>query len=330
MTTEVRLEGRTVAVTGAAGFIGHAVGRQLVAEGASVIGIDAAPDTVERITSERIEARVADVTDAAAMRSALKGAELIVHTAARVTDSGTMDEHIAVNVGGTVNVLDAAAALGGVKRVVHLSSVVVYGFDDPSVQGESAHLRTCGVPYIDTKSASDRLARRRGASVVRPGDVYGPGSVPWTIRPLGLAQAGTLAVPGRGDGRMLAIYIDDLVAAVTAALRLGEPGAAYAAWNDSESITFEEYFLHFSRMTGTRPPRRLPRSVIDATGRGAEIWAGLTGGTPAMTRHSRVLIDRRGSVSTRRLREELGWEPRTGIDEGIALTEKWLRESGLL
>ncbi len=329
MKTEVRLEGRTVAVTGAAGFIGHAVGRHLVTQGASVIGIDAAPDTAERITAERIEARVADVTDAAAMRSALEGAELVVHAAARVTDSGTMDEHIAVNVGGSVNVLDAAAELG-VERVVHLSSVVVYGFDDPSVQDESAHLRTCGVPYIDTKSASDRLARRRGASVVRPGDAYGPGSLPWTIRPLGLAKAGTLAVPGQGEGRMLAIYIDDLVTAIAAVLRRGVPGAAYAAWNDSESITFEEYFSHYSRMAGARPPRRLPRPVIDATGRGAEIWAGLTGATPAMTRHSRVLIDRRGSVSTRRLREELGWEPRIGIDEGIALTEKWLRESGLL
>lgn len=329
MMKEVRLEGRTVAVTGAAGFIGHAVGRHLAAQGASVIGIDAAPDTAERINAERIEARIADVTDPAAIRTALEGAEMVVHTAARVTDAGTMDEHIAVNVGGTVNVLDAAADLG-VKRVVHLSSVVVYGFDDPSVQDESAHLRTCGVPYIDTKSASDRLARRRGASVVRPGDVYGPGSVPWTIRPLALAQAGAIAVPGQGAGRMLAIYIDDLVAAIGAAVRLGEPGAAYAAWNDSESITFEEFFSHFTRMAGSRPPRRLPRPVMEAAGLGAELWAGLSGNAPAMTRHSRVLIDRRGSVSTRRLREDLGWEPVVGIEEGIALTERWLRESGIL
>ena len=79
-----------------------------------------------------------------------------------------------VNVGGTVNVLDAAEAAGA-ERVVHLSSVVVYGYDDPADQDETAHRRTVGIPYIDTKSASDRLALRRGAVVIRPGDVYGPG-----------------------------------------------------------------------------------------------------------------------------------------------------------
>ncbi len=81
-----------------------------------------------------------------------------------------------------------------------ISSVVVYGYDDPAEQDETAHLRTCGIPYIDTKSGLDRLARRRGAVVVRPGDVYGPRSVPWALRPLELAKAGQLAVPGAGDG----------------------------------------------------------------------------------------------------------------------------------
>ena len=73
-----------------------------------------------------------------------------------------------------------------------------------------AFRRAHGIPYIDTKSASDRIACRRGAVVVRPGDVYGPGSVPWTLRPLQMARAGQLAVPGRGDGLMLPLYIDDL------------------------------------------------------------------------------------------------------------------------
>ena len=90
-------------------------------------------------------------------------------------------------------------AAGG-ERAVHISSVVVYGYDDPGEQEEGAHLRTYGIPYIDTKSASDRVARRRGAIVVRPGDVYGTGSVPWVVRPLELPRAGRLAVPGEGDG----------------------------------------------------------------------------------------------------------------------------------
>ena len=62
--------------------------------------------------------------------------------------------------------------------------------------------------------------------VVRPGDVYGPGSVPWTRPPArAMARAGRLTVPGRGDGLMLPVYIDDLVEALVLAAERGEPGA---------------------------------------------------------------------------------------------------------
>src|SRR5206468_6382871 len=119
------------------------------------------------------------------------------------------------------------AAEAGADKVVHLSSVVVYGYESRFAQDEQAHRRAHGIPYIDTKSASDRLACRRGAVVIRPGDVYGPRSVPWTLRPLEMARSGQLAAPG-GDGLMLPLYIDDLAEAVLLALEAGEPGEAHA------------------------------------------------------------------------------------------------------
>lgn len=328
MAGESEIEGRKVAVTGAAGFIGGAVTRKLSACGAEVVGIDAAPDSGGRIEAAGAEARIADVTDAAAMREALEGAGSLVHTAAIVSDAGSMADHVRVNVGGTATVLGAAFE-AGVERSVHISSVVVYGYDDPSTQDESAHLRNCGVPYIDTKSASDRLARRRGAIVVRPGDVYGPGSIPWSVRPLGLAKSGQLAVPGSGESLMLPVYIDDLADAVLLALERGEPGEAYTAWNDAETVTFENFFNRFAEMSGGREARRLPAVVIRALGTAMEAAARLSGRPPAMTRHSVVLINRRGSVSAAKLRS-LGWEPQVSFDEGMSRTEDWFRAQGLL
>ena len=317
-----------IAVTGAGGFIGGAVCRRLAADGAEVVGIDAAAEAEQRIGAAGALPVVADVTEPEAMRAALEGAESLVHTAAIVSDSGSMADHVRVNVGGTATVLDAAAS-ASVGRALHVSSVVVYGYDDPSHQDESAHLRNCGVPYIDTKSAADRLARRRGAVVVRPGDVYGPGSVPWSLRPLKMAQAGQLAVPGRGDGQMLPVYIDDLVDAILVALERGRPGEAYAAWKDDERTTFEDFFNRFAEMSGARPARRLPRRAIRAVGLAKEAQARLLGTPPAMTRHSVVLVDRRGTVSAAKLRA-LGWEPKLALDEGLRLTEEWLRAEGLL
>ena len=321
------LEGRRVAVTGAAGFIGSAVCRRLVAEGAEVVGVEVSPELGDAVRGSGAEPRTADISDPAAIAAALEDAELVVHTAAYVREWGEMEDFIEVNVRGTVNVLDAADA-GGADRVVHLSSVVVYGYDDEHEQDESAHRRAVGVPYIDTKSASDRIAIRRGAVVIRPGDVYGPGSVPWLIRPIELLRSGQMALPGAGDGTMLPAYIDDLVDAIVAGLRQGAPGHAYTIW-DGEPVSFDDYFSRLAEVGGGRPPRKLPRPLLSALARSAELVARTRGRPPAFGRHGITLVDRAGTASNRKAREELGWEPKVDLTEGLRRSGEWLRAEGV-
>jgi nucleoside-diphosphate-sugar epimerase len=323
-----RFEGRSAAVTGAGGFIGGAISRGLAAEGARVTGIDVDPATGPRVAATGASFAQADVTDRLALDRALEDAELVVHAAAYVRDWGTMEEFVRVNVRGTVNVLDAAES-SGASRVLHISSVVVYGYHHPGEQDEGAHHRAYGIPYIDTKSAADAIALRRGAVVIRPGDVYGPGSVPWTLRPLELANAGQLAVPGKGDGQMLPLYIDDLVEAVKLGLLDGEPGRAYNVW-DGEPLSFGEYFDRFAALAGSRPARRVRRPLLTALAKAMEAVAAVRGQPPAFSSRAATFIDRRGTVSNRRAREELGWEPRVPFDEGMGRTEEWLGEEGLI
>jgi len=323
-----RFDGRKVAVTGAGGFIGNAICRGLAAEGAEVRGLELNPETAARVQDAGAAFEACDVTDSSALERALEGAELVVHTAAHVREWGAMEDFVRVNVSGTRNVIDAAER-GGVERVLHLSSVVVYGYDEPGEQDEDVFHRTYGIPYIDTKSASDALACRRGAVVIRPGDVYGPASVPWTLRPLELAKAGQLVVPGKGDGVMLPLYIDDLVEAVALGLLEGEPGRPYAAW-DEQPVTFEDYFNRFADLVGGRPARRLPRPLLTGVAAAMEAVAAARRAPPPFSRNAITFIDRRGTVSARRIHEELGWEPRVDLDEGMRRTERWLRAEGLL
>jgi nucleoside-diphosphate-sugar epimerase len=322
-----RFDGHRVAITGAAGFIGAATARRFAAEGARVTGIDLAP-LPAGLSDAGVDPARLDVTDRRALVPVLAGVDLVVHAAALVHEHGAMADFVRVNVGGTAAVLDAAAT-AGVARAVHLSSVVVFGYEDPSEQSEEASRRNCGIPYIDTKSAADRLASRRGAIVIRPGDVYGPGSIPWIVRPLALARAGRLAVPGAGSGAMLPVYVDDLLEAILLGAEHGTPGRAYTAW-EGVPVSFGEYFDAIARIAGTRPARRVPRTLLELAGAAIDGWARVRGGPPALTARSATFVDRRGSASIERIRSELGWEPSVCLAEGLRRSAEWARAARLV
>ena len=252
----------------------------------------------------------------------------MVHTAAMVGDWGPMADYVRVNVGGTRNVLDAAAATGA--RVLHVSSVAVWGYEFRDDLPEDAEPRTCGIPYIDTKSASDVLARARGATVVRPGDVYGPGSIPWAVRPLEALRSHRLQLPGHGEGIMTPVYVDDLVDCIVRALADDDAaGMAFTAW-DGHPVTAAEFFGHYARMLGRDGVPTLPRPLLEIALGAQEIVARIAGRPPTASRAALAFVTRRAAYPNALARERLGWEPQISLDEGMRRTETWFRETGLL
>lgn len=320
---------RRIAVTGAGGFIGGALVRRLAADGLSVVGIDADRHAAAGLDAVSGEFRHADITNAAAVFGAVAGVDAVVHTAARVGEHGAMDEFIAVNVRGTRNVLDACGAMG-VGRVVVLGSVAGWGYElHADVTSEDAPPRPTGLPYADTKGAAETLALRRGATVIRPGDVYGPGSGPWTVRPVRLMRAGRFVLPGRGEGLITPVYVDDLVDAIVRAVDSPRAaGRAYTVW-DGSPVTAREFFGHYGRMLG-RPVRTAPRPVVESAGAALELVARALGREPALGRDAAAYVSRRAVFPNTRAREELGWEPQVSLAEGMARTEAWLRDEGQL
>lgn len=318
----------TIAVTGG-GFIGAALVGRLVADGHRVIGVDVADAARAAVEAAGGEFRRADVSDAAATVAALAGCERVVHTAAIVSDWGAMDHFVRVNVVGTRNVLDAAQAAGA-SRVVCLASVAVWGYEFSGEMAEDAPPRPCGMPYIDTKGAAEVLALGRGATVVRPGDVYGPGSVPWTVRPLEAMRSGAFRLPGRGEGLMTPVYVDDLVDGVVRALFApGAAGRAYTVW-DGEAVSARDFFAFHARMLGFHAAPRLPRPLVVGAALALEAVARARGRPPSVSRAALTYISRRGTYPNARAREELGWAPRVHLAEGMRRTEAWAREAGLL
>ncbi|MSX02007.1 MAG: SDR family NAD(P)-dependent oxidoreductase [Actinobacteria bacterium] len=323
------LGGQTIAVTGAGGFIGQALCRRLVDEGANPLGIELRPEARTGVEAAGARFVSLDVRDAAAVEAELDGVQGLIHTAAIVGDWGSMEDFIDVNVRGTCAVLDAAEA-AGVTRVVHLSSVASFGYEFPFDLPEDASPRATGAPYADTKATSDWVARRRGAAVVRPGDVYGPGSIPWTVRPVQAIESGAFALPGKGDALMTLVYVDDLVDCVLRALVTeAAAGQAVTAW-DGTPVTTAEFFGRYAQMLGQEKVRTAPLPLLELFALGSELVARARGKQPTVSREAIRYVSRKAAYPNRRATELLGWEPKVDFDEGMRRTESWLRAEGLI
>ncbi len=205
----------TIAITGIGGFIGLRMARRALRMGWTVRGIDLSPAGVARAAQLGATATVGDVNDAAALTEVFAGCDLVFHTAAVVQEDGPWQLYDRVNNQGTHTVCTVARAQG-VPRLIHLSSIMVYGFDYPDEVNEAGPFDVKGNPYNETKLSSERIAlsfndpaQGFGVIVIRPGDVYGVGSVPWVMRPLEAIQKHQFMLPDRGHAGGKHVNVDN-------------------------------------------------------------------------------------------------------------------------
>ena len=303
------------AVTGSAGFLGERFCTALVAAGYDVTGIDVRPSAQTAL--------VGDLTADGPWQSAVAAADLVVHTAAIVGEKGSWDRFRAVNVHATGRVL--AAATG---RVLHLSSIVVHGPDFPDQVGEDSPVQPTGNPYTDTKIASEHLALQAAAAgaavtVIRPGDVYGPGSVPWTIRPVEMLKKRQMAA--FSGGVLSPVYVDDVVAGGLAAATSDKGLGQVFHISGGVGISPVEFFGHYARMTGKRLPV-LPLPVV----RGVAGPLSLLGDRAPLSRRTLEYVTHPGTYSIAKAHDLLSWSPQVDLAEGMRRTEDWLRAERLL
>jgi nucleoside-diphosphate-sugar epimerase len=173
---------QSVLVTGATGFVGGHLVERLLLQGARIKLLVRDPARLPADWRGRVEPIVGDLTDPASLGKAVGGAHWIFHCAANVQTWGRAQDYEAVNVQGVRHLIDAIA-LQPVKpkRLVHVSTVDVYGFPKTPCD-EGCRLQAPGFGYGDSKLRGELLLREAASAmrlpytVLRPTNVMGPGS----------------------------------------------------------------------------------------------------------------------------------------------------------
>jgi nucleoside-diphosphate-sugar epimerase len=289
-------------VTGAAGFIGSQLAQVLLDEGHDVVGVDCFTDFYDPAEKEE-NARGLDVRrlDLAEESLDLRGVDGVFHLAAQAGVRSFGDVfplYVRRNLIATQRVLEAC--VGASVRIVLASSSSVYGEAETYPTPEDAQPRPVS-PYGITKLACEQLAYayRADAVVLRYFTVYGPRQRPdMFFRRVceSLLVGATFEIYGTGEQSRSFTYVGDVVSATIAAMERASAGAVYNVGGGEEASMLDAIEL-LEQISG----RRLDVRRIDA----------------AKGDVSRTKAD------IARIRAALGWEPQTGLRDGLDAMWSW-------
>lgn len=316
-------------LTGASGFIGEYLLRQLVCGGARVRVIARAPERLAPDLVDRIEVVKGDLRGENVVEAAFDDVRTVLHLAACAKAwSRHPEEFHAVNVRAVARLL-AAARQAEVARFVHVSTVLAI----PPYR-EAPRLRGAGAltPYEATKQAGERLVESYAASgghavIVHPTRVYGPGPLTdanAVTRVVALYLAGRFRVR-IADGDVLANYVHaaDVATGIRLAARHGRSGVHYNL-GGAENLSFRQFLDLVGELAGRR--RRtleLPASIANFAAHASRLWGRMGGKATLTPGWVRVFLeDRRVDIESSR--GELGYQPRA-LRTGLSETIDWLR-----
>ena len=325
-------------VTGATGLLGSHICEQLANCGQPVRALVRKSSDVSFLRSIGVQLAGGDITEPASLPAALDGVDVVYHAAARVGDWGPWHEFVSVSVDGTANMLQAARE-SGVKRFLHVSSISAHGhpnaegmvLDETAPLGVNLHRWSY---YSRAKVQAEKIVwaeHEKGElaiTVCRPSWLYGPrdrASMPRLIRAIATGKA---KLVGDGANRLNLTYAgNEAEGCILAATNPQAVGEADDLCSDGE-ITQSQYLNKIARAVGAKPvTRRVPYRLAYSAAFLMELFGHAIGRKtpPLVTRYAVWLMGRKCHFRCDKAREQLGWQPTVGYDEGIDRAVAWCR-----
>ena len=322
-----------VLVTGATGFTGGHLASYLARAGDCVRAIVRTPDRARALGQSGVEIVAGDLTDAASIRRAVQGVEVVYNIGALYREAGLpAGAYRAVNADAVATIVEAARE-AGVRRVVHCSTVGVHGDVEHPPADEDAPLRP-GDVYQETKVLGEQIGRQAAARtgvelvIARPTGIYGPGDRR-LFKIFGAIARGRFVMLGPGRNFYHLTYIDDLCRGFQLCGTVaGAAGRTYIL-GGGEVTTLAEVVATTAAIAGRSGPRlQLPVWPVWLAGAACEAVCRPVGIAPPLYRRRVDFFRKSRAFDISRARGELGYAPSIGLREGIGRTLEWYREHG--
>lgn len=325
-------------ITGATGFIGSAVLRELIKAGHAVRAL-VRPDSDRRnLAGLSVEIVKGDLTKPDSLKSALKGCQALFHVAADyrlwTRNPKAMFE---TNVIGTRNLM-LAAGRARVKRIVYTSSVSTLGLHSngvPSNETTPVSYADMIGPYKRSKFLAEEEVKKLVAEkklpvvIVNPSAPVGPRDIKPTPTGRMIVEAASGRMPVYVDTGLNIVHVDDVARGHLLAFKHGKIGKRYIL--GGQNMTLKKILGKIASITGHRPPmfRLFPNFLLPLAYL-SEAWTRLTGGDEPLIIVDGVKLARKYMFfSVNRAKKELGYKPRPA-DKALHDAIDWFKKNGYL
>jgi dihydroflavonol-4-reductase len=323
----------TTLVTGAAGFLGSHVARQLVARGEEVRVLLRPSSQNRAIADLPLEYVTGDLRDAASLDRAMKDVKRVFHVAAdyRLWAKHSKDIYDS-NVGGTKNIL-AAAKRAGVEQFIYTSTVATIAVDRPVRPNEStdSKLEEMVGHYKRSKWMAERealKAAKEGLPVIVAMPTTPVGPWDWKPTPTGKIIVDFLngSMPGYVETGLNFVGVEECAAGHLLVAEKGKIGERYLL--GGENLTLKQLLDTLARITGLRAPSmKIPHGVALGAAYASTIFSRMIGRVPGITIEGVKIAQHMMFVDCARAQKELGFKP-GAVSAALDRAVRWYEANG--
>ncbi|HDY89614.1 MAG TPA: NAD-dependent epimerase/dehydratase family protein [bacterium] len=347
-----------VLITGATGFIGGRIAERLwIDYGTKAHCLVHNFSNAARIARLPVKMFPGDLLDQNSVKNAIEGCEVIFHCAYGKTNDVELNNRI--NEEGTRNICEIALS-AGVKKIVYISSVAVYGPNPPQNVNEETHIKFSDDEYGNSKIRAENICneyinKELSIIIIRPTVVFGPFSPIWTIGAINRVLVGGWEYVNGIDGLCNVVYIDDLIDSLFLSAKIEKAMGEVFVISGEYPITWNEFYGVYIKLAGLAMPVEITRSKRQAKALLSKLfrnyvellrkcfepqimnlYLSMKDNYPGVTKEIDVFL--RGGIkdnevdkfslktvySIDKAKNMLGYSPRP-FKEGVRITGDWLR-----